>query len=198
MEDVARKPGTVTPAGAPKRGPLSFWERIYVVEVARGVGITSAHFCRNMWRHTLHLVGLAKDKPAAVTVQYPEEHRYVPPRSRTRHRIVRREDGSPRCVGCMMCETVCPARCIYIVAEEDPDPNIEKRPKRFDIDLGMCVFCGFCVEACPEDAIRMDTQMLDLAAYSRNGMILTLDQLLAGEPAGPQEAINGLGERVHG
>jgi len=198
MEDVARKPGTVTPAGAPKRGPLSFWERIYVVEAARGVWITSAHFCRNMWRHTLHLVGLAKDKPAAVTVQYPEEHRYVPPRSRTRHRIVRREDGSPRCVGCMMCETVCPARCIYIVAEEDPDPNIEKRPKRFDIDLGMCVFCGFCVEACPEDAIRMDTQMLDLAAYSRNGMILTLDQLLAGEPAGPQEAINGLGERVHG
>jgi len=198
VEDVARKPGTVTPAGSPKRGPLSFWERVYVVEVARGVWITTVHFCRNMWRHTLHLVGLAKDRPAAVTVQYPEERRFVPPRSRTRHRIVRREDGSPRCVGCMMCETVCPARCIYIVAEEDPDPNIEKRPKRFDIDLGMCVFCGFCVEACPEDAIRMDTQMLDLAAYSRKGMVLTLDQLLAGEPAPPVESTNALGEHLHG
>ena len=198
MEEAAPKPGTTTAAGAPKRGPLTFWERIYVVEAARGVWITTVHFCRNMWRHTLHLFGLAKERPAAVTVQYPEERRYVWPRSRTRHRIVRREDGSPRCVGCMMCETVCPARCIYIIAEEDPDPNIEKRPKRFDIDLGMCVFCGFCVEACPEDAIRMDTQMLDLAAYSRNGMILTLDQLLAAEPAEPQEAINALGERVHG
>jgi len=198
VEAVARKPGTVTPAGGVKRGPLTFWERVYVVEAARGVWITTVHFFRNMGYHFLHLVGLAKGRQAAVTVQYPEERRYLPPRSRTRHRIVRRDDGSPRCVGCMMCETICPARCIYIVAEEDPDPNIEKRPKRFDIDLGMCVFCGFCVEACPEDAIRMDTQMVDLAAYSRRGMILTLDQLLAGEPAGPVESINALGERVHG
>ena len=77
-----------------------------------------------------------------------------------------------------MCETVCPARCIYIVAEEHPDPNIEKRPKSFVIDLGKCVYCGFCVEACPEDAIRMDTQILDIAAYSREAMVLDMPELL--------------------
>lgn len=125
-----------------------------------------------------HAIGLFRKVAAMVTIQYPEKLWKLPSRSRTRHRLTKREDGSPRCVACMMCETVCPARCIYIVAEEHPDPNIEKRPKSFDIDLGKCVYCGFCVEACPEDAIRMDTQILDIAAYSREGMKLDMNELL--------------------
>ena len=79
----------------------------------------------------------------------------------------------------MMCETVCPAFCIEIVAEEVSDPNIEKRPKSFDIDIGRCVFCGYCVEACPEDAIRMDTGITEIGSYSRRAMVLDMDTLLA-------------------
>jgi NADH-quinone oxidoreductase subunit I len=78
----------------------------------------------------------------------------------------------------MMCETICPAKCIYIVGTDHPDPNIEKRPISFDIDIGVCVFCGLCVEACPEDAIRMDTGIFEIAAFSREGMIYHIKDLL--------------------
>jgi NADH-quinone oxidoreductase subunit I len=164
---------------------LTFRQRFYLVEVLVGLGITGAHFFKNLGGHIAHTIFRSKRTRGAVTIQYPEERRPYSPRLRSLHRLVRREDGSPRCVACMMCETVCPARCIYIVAGELPNPDIEKVPVRFDIDVGKCVFCGFCVEACPEDAIRMDTGILEFSSYSRAGMIYTMDVLLSLEPAGP-------------
>ncbi len=160
------------------RPELNIWQKLYVPEIIRGLWITSGHFFVNLLIHFIHLFGLFRNIPAGVTIAYPEKKWKLPLRSRTRHRLTKREDGSPRCVACMMCETVCPARCINIVAEEHPDPNIEKRPKSFDIDLGKCVYCGYCVEACPEDAIRMDTKIVDIAAYSREGMKLDILELL--------------------
>ncbi len=165
-----------------KRPHMSFWDQIYFPQIIKGVSITAGHFWKNLFFHSMHKLGLFKAIRAAVTIMYPEEKRDLARRLRTRHRLSKRTDGSPRCVACMMCETVCPARCIYIVAEEHPDPNIEKRPKSFDIDLGKCVYCGFCVEACPEDAIRMDTQILDIAALSREGMKLNMNELLNPDP----------------
>ncbi len=73
--------------------------------------------------------------------------------------------------------TVCPSECIYVEPEEDPDPEVQKRPKKFVIDISRCCFCGFCVEACPEDALRMDTNKVELAEYMRENLIYELDEL---------------------
>jgi NADH-quinone oxidoreductase subunit I len=160
------------------RRELTFWEKLYVPQIVGGLKVTSIHLFRNLFLHAAHRVGRLEHLRASVTSQYPEEPRLLATRFRSRHRLTVREDGTPRCVGCMLCETVCPAKCITIVAGEHPDPNIEKYPVRFDIDLGVCVYCGYCVEVCPEDAIRMDTGILDVAAYSRDAMKLDIHELM--------------------
>lgn len=161
-----------------RRPELTFWEKLYIPQVLSGLKVTTGHLLRNLFLHAAHRVGLLKYLGAAVTFQYPEQQRPYESRFRSRHRLTVREDGTPRCVGCMLCETVCPAKCITIVAGEHPDPNVEKYPIRFDIDLGICVYCGYCVEVCPEDAIRMDTGIVDVSAYSREAMQLDIHELM--------------------
>ena len=58
------------------------------------------------------------------------------------------------------------------------DGKSEKMPTRFDIDLLECIYCGYCVEACPMDAIRMDTGIYSVTSYSRESLVLGLEDLL--------------------
>ena len=153
--------------------PKSFWERIYLPEVLRGMMITARHFLRN----------LVKMK-SRITIEYPEQRRPLPPGYRAEHRLMRRENGEIRCTACMLCATICPANCIEIEAEEVDDPRVEKRPKSFVIDELRCAFCGLCVEVCPCDAIRMDTGAYENASFDRSVLIYDKERLLANTPEG--------------
>ena len=121
-------------------------ERLYVPEIMRGMGVATRHLVRNLFGR--------KD---TVTRQYPEDRPVYAQRTRGHHRLMHRDDGSVRCVACMLCSTACPANCITIRAGDKGDSSVEKYPVSFEIDLLICVYCGMCEEACPCDAIRMDS-----------------------------------------
>jgi len=112
------------------------------------------------------------------TIEFPEKKRNVSGRYRGIHVLTEREDGTPKCVACFMCATVCPAECIYIESGERPEKTIEKYPTRFEIDLLRCVYCGFCVDACPEEAIIMSREN-DLVGTTRAELIIDRDRLMA-------------------
>ena len=140
-----------------RREEMNFLERIYVLEVVRGVMFTFGKLVKNFVLHVMHALGFLSAVPAAATIQYPNERRAYPARYRGRHRLTLHADGSVKCTACFLCATACPARCIHIEAAEHEDPAIEKFPHRYEIDTLLCIYCGYCVEACPVDAIRMDT-----------------------------------------
>ncbi len=82
-----------------------------------------------------------------------------------------------------MCATVCPAKVIEIEAAFDPADTVHpKYPARFEIDYSRCVFCGLCVEACPEDAIRMVEDVPHLPSADRQRMWLGKEELLTWRP----------------
>lgn len=156
---------------------LTLWERLYFPEVLRGLAITTGVFLRNMGKWMTGRKG-------AVTTYYPEEKRKdFAPRNRGKHILTQRPDGSPQCIACNMCATVCPAKVIEIEAGFDVnDPAHPKYPVRFEIDYSRCVFCGLCIEACPEDAIRMQEDVPDLVSDDRYNMWLTMDEMLTWRP----------------
>lgn len=58
------------------------------------------------------------------------------------------------CVGCKICELVCPREAITLRAPQVVDGRTVVSPKA-DVDAEKCSFCGECVALCPTHALSM-------------------------------------------
>jgi NADH-quinone oxidoreductase subunit I len=110
-----------------------------------------------------------------VTVLYPEEKPYLPPRWRGRIILSRDPDGGERCVGCYLCAVACPVDCIALQATEDEHGR--RYPEFFRINFSRCIFCGFCEEACPTYAIQL-TPDFEMSEYLREHLVYEKEDLL--------------------
>ena len=158
---------------------MSWWERAYLFEIVRGLSITGGVFVKNMWRWMTLRKG-------ALTTYYPEETRAdYAPRNRGKHVLTQRPDGSPQCIACNMCATVCPAKVIEIEAGVRSGrrgaSEISGRVSRSTIRAASSA--GLCVEACPEDAIRMVKEVPNLPALRPQQHVVVAGRAAHLEPA---------------
>jgi len=132
----------------------NIWEA--VSSIALGMGVTLRQFFR---------------KPE--TVQYPEvdvlnpampgySGHLGPVSERYRGFLTLDPDA---CITCSLCAQACPVDCIKIESVKGPRSTVKslreddkESPKtryatQFDIHLGRCMYCGLCVEACPQGGI---------------------------------------------
>ncbi|MBC7535410.1 MAG: NADH-quinone oxidoreductase subunit NuoI [Ferruginibacter sp.] len=166
------------------REPMSFWEKMYLPAIFKGMMITFSH--------------IFKKKP---TINYPEKKRPFSPVFRGLQILNRDEEGRENCTACGLCAVACPAEAITMeAAERQPgEENLyreEKYAAKYEINMLRCIFCGLCEEACPKDAIYL-SETFTPADYQRKQFIYGKKDLLIPHPTEDPEAYKkALGNRA--
>lgn len=136
-----------------------FLKKVFLYEILQGMALT--------FRSML-------TRP--VTRQYPEEPRQAMPGFRGLHALVRESTtGQEKCIACGLCAAICPSQCISIHTGEKDGRKVAER---YEIDVLRCVFCAFCVEACPVGAVVL-TEHYEYSDYSRAAFFMDKEKLLS-------------------
>ena len=137
---------------------IKFIKSLFFLEILKGLTITGKKLSK---------------KP--ITVQYPEEKTPLSTRFRGLHALRKYPNGEERCIGCKLCEAVCPALAISMDTEVRSDNT--RRTTKYEIDLFKCIYCGYCEEACPVDAI-VETSIFEYHFERRKDSVMNKIDLL--------------------
>ena len=137
---------------------IKFIKSLFFLEILKGLKITGRKLSK---------------KP--ITIQYPEEKTPLSSRFRGLHALRKYPNGEERCIGCKLCEAVCPALAISMDTEVRSDNT--RRTTKYEIDLFKCIYCGFCEEACPVDAI-VETSIFEYHFERRRDSVMNKIDLL--------------------
>ena len=102
-----------------------------------------------------YLLSMLVKKPN--TIKYPFVHAVVADDFRGALKF-----DKEKCIGCKICERVCPSDAIEIEKVAD---------KQFKaiVLMDKCIFCGQCVDSCPKDALE-NTTKFELASLDRESL----------------------------
>jgi len=166
------------------RRKMSFWERMYLVAIFKGMFITFMHIFKKK-----------------ATINYPEKTRPFSPVFRGLQILNRDEEGRENCTACGLCAVACPAEAITMEAAErlPGEEHLyreEKYAAKYEINMLRCIFCGLCEESCPKDAIYL-SETFTPADYQRKQFIYKKEELLIPHPKEDPEAYKkALGNRA--
>ena len=172
---------------------------MYGLGMARGLAVTMKNMVLPSRKFTLHqypdrkigVLGLAKEAKINVfsyVIKEPKKTikalvglESIEDRN-PQHARFRGEEFSwyeQRCTGCASCAKYCPLGIIRIVTKPSGDAMQEGEKyaiEVFDIDIGRCMFCGLCVEACPYDALHMGSGFEE-GQYRRTDLVIGMERL---------------------
>ena len=123
-----------------------------------------------MFKNLFNSVGLLI-KSYLTILRFVSEKRYLPKRKillNFRGKIIhkRDENGKLLCNGCEICTQVCP--CKDLIKIKRIPLNGSKISVIYETDNSKCVFCGNCVEYCPEKALEFTPEYIFAAKEKKD------------------------------